>query len=42
MFIYETRSEAKKDATSADVVVKVCGGFVIMDAAQYRIWQKQK
>lgn len=40
---YPTRYQAKKHATGADVVVKVCGGYAVMDASYYyQIWRKQK
>ena len=42
MTIYSTRYQAKKNAKYGDVVVKVDGGYVVMDARDYRIWKKQK
>lgn len=40
--LYTTRYYAHKAATSADVVVKVCGGYTIMTATNYNIWRKQR
>ena len=40
--LYTTRYYARKAATGADVVVKVCGGYTIMTAADYNIWRKQR
>lgn len=40
--LYTSRYYAKKNACSYEVVVKVCGGYTIMDAAAYRIWKNQK
>lgn len=40
--LYTTRYYARKAATGADVVVKVCGGYAIMPAADYNIWRKQR
>ena len=42
MTIYTTRYQARKAASSADVVVKVCGGYAIMSASEYSTWRKQK
>ena len=40
--LYTTRYYARKAATGADVVAKVCGGYTIMTAADYNIWRKQR
>lgn len=40
--LYPTRYQARKAATGSEVVVKVCGGWMVMDAGEYNIWRKQK
>lgn len=40
--LYISRYYAKKAASGSEVVVKVAGGYKIMDAAKYNIWRKQK
>lgn len=40
--LYTTRYYARKAATGAEVVVKVCGGYAIMAAADYNIWRRQR
>ena len=40
--LYTTRYYARKAATGADVVVKVCGGYTIMTAADYNVWFNQR
>lgn len=40
--VYPSRYWAKKDARGDEVVVKVCGGYIIMDASQYLTWKNQK
>lgn len=40
--LYISRYYARKIAREDQVVVKVCGGYKIMGAEQYRIWRKQK
>ena len=40
--LYTSRYYARKAATGADVVVKVCGGYTIMTAADYNIWRNQR
>mgnify|MGYP000454231769 FL=1 len=42
MVHYDTYYQAKKNALSSEVTVKVCGGYVNMDARDYRIWKLQK
>lgn len=39
--LYSSRYYARKAATGAEVIVKVCGGYTIMTAADYNIWCKQ-
>lgn len=45
---YKTRYQAEKARkanpyiSSASVIVKVCGGYVIMSPRDYEIWKKQK
>lgn len=40
--LYISRYYAKKAALSYEVVVKVDGGYKIMDARDYQIWKNQK
>ena len=40
--LYTTRYYAHKAANGEDVVVKVCGGYTIMTAADYNIWRNQR
>ena len=40
--LYSSRYYARKAATSAEVVVKVCGGYPIIAAADYNIWRNQR
>lgn len=40
--LYTSRYYARKAATGADVVVKVCGGYTIMTAADYNVWFNQR
>jgi effector-binding domain-containing protein len=40
--LYISRYHAKKEATGAEVVVKVSGGYKIMTAEDYKIWKMQK
>lgn len=47
MLTYTNRYQARKHATSADVVVKVWGdrgeyAYTVMDAREYQIWRRQK
>jgi hypothetical protein len=42
MKIYETRYQARKDKTSDEKVIKVCGGYVLMTAQEWGVWKKQK
>lgn len=40
--LYSSRYYARKAATGAEVIVKVCGGYTIMTAAAYNIWRNQR
>lgn len=40
--LYSSRYCARKAATGADVVVKVCGGYTIMTATDYNVWRRQR
>ena len=40
--LYKSRYYAQKAAYGNEVVVKVCGGYMRMDAADYWVWRKQK
>lgn len=40
--LYTSRYYAKKAACSYEVVVKVDGGYKIMDAADHYVWKNQK
>lgn len=40
--LYTTRYYARKVATGANIVVKVCGGYTIMAAADYNVWRRQR
>lgn len=40
--LYTTRYYARKAATGAEVVVKVCDGYTIMPAADYNVWRNQR
>ena len=40
--LYPSRYNARKAATGADIVVKVCGGYTIMTAADYNVWRNQR
>lgn len=48
MEIYKTRYLACKERKNnpfyngSEIIVKVGGGYTIMDADKYRIWKKQK
>jgi len=42
MAIYDTRYQASKAASGADVIVKVCGGYAIMTPDEYSTWRKQR
>lgn len=41
--VAETRYQAKKIATDATVIAKVCGGYMAFDSYQeYKIWTSQR
>lgn len=40
--LYTTRYYARKVCPGDRVVVKVCGGYMIMTASNYNIWRKQR
>ena len=40
--LYTTRYYARKVCPGDCVVVKVCGGYMIMTASNYNIWRKQR
>lgn len=40
--MYQNRYQARKYATGSEVVVKVCGGYAIMDAGEWMRWRKQR
>lgn len=42
MKIYTTRYQASKDKRGGERIVKVCGGYVLMDEREYRIYRGQK
>lgn len=42
MTIYPTRYQAKKNATSEDKVVKVCGGYAVMTIDEYNTYKGQR
>lgn len=42
MMIYKSRYMARKEARAEEVVVKVEGGYMLMEAREYRIWKSQR
>ena len=42
MKIYKTRYEANKDRQGLDIIVKVCGGYTIMEPSNYKTWRQQR
>lgn len=46
--IFKNRYQADKERRTnpyyngAEKIIKVCGGYVLMDADDYRIWRMQK
>lgn len=42
MYIYKNRYQASKDKAADEKIIKVCGGYVLMTADQYRVWRSQK
>lgn len=39
---YPNRYQAKKDARYGDKIIKVEGGYVLMDEREYYVWRNQK
>lgn len=42
MTIYETRYQARKNKTGDQMIVKVSGGYTIMEPYEYQVWKRQK
>ena len=42
MYVYKTRYQAEKDRKANERIVKVDGGYVLMDYKYYEIWRNQK
>lgn len=42
MTIYRNRYQARKHAKYCDIVVKVEGGYILMDTREYYVWKNQK
>lgn len=42
MTIYKTRYQALKNKTGDQMIVKVSGGYTIMEPYEYRMWKHQK
>ena len=42
MTIYKSRYQANKDKKYGQVVVKVDGGYTIMEYSDWQVWKKQK
>ena len=42
MKIYSTRYQANKDKRGSERIVRVCGGYVLMDERTYRDWRSQR
>ena len=42
MIIYTTKYQAYKNRLSNERVVKVSGGYTVMDPRDYRDWKNQK
>lgn len=40
--LFASRYFAKRTAYGDDVVVKVCGGWRVMNVSDYRVWSMQK
>lgn len=40
--LYTTRYYARKACPGNCVVVKVCGGYMIMTASNYNVWRRQR
>lgn len=42
MCIYETRYQARKNKIGDQKIVKVAGGYVLMEPYEYQVWKQQK
>lgn len=42
MTTYATRYQASKHAHRDEIIVKVYGGYVLMEPSVYQAWRKQK
>lgn len=42
MTIYKNRYQARKHAKYGDMVVKVEGGYILMDTREYYIWKAER
>ena len=42
MTIYETRYQSQKNKIGDQVIVKVSGGYTLMEPQDYRVWRCQK
>lgn len=42
MYIYENRYRALKNKMGDQKVVKVAGGYAIMEPYEYQVWKHQK
>lgn len=42
MTIYPTRYQAQKNAKYGDMVVKVKGGYILMDTREYYTWKAER
>lgn len=40
--LYTTRYYARKACPGDCVVIKVCGGYMIMTASNYSVWRRQR
>lgn len=42
MYIYDTRYQAAKNKIGEQKIVKVSGGYALMEPYEYRVWRTQK
>jgi hypothetical protein len=42
MTICPARYQARRRSSGGEIMVKVCGGYTVMTAAEYNTWRKQK
>lgn len=43
MIVYPNRYQAEKNRKKGkEAVVKVCGGYAVMNYADYNVWRRQK